>query len=701
MKTQRLLSQCLSAGSVAALVLLLTVLFTGAAQAHIVRIEVQHTQSPAFGGRSFGAVGQYEALIGVAYGETDPGNPRNKIIQDIAIAPRNSRGMVEYSMDFYILRPIRAAQGNHVIFYDVVNRGNKTAWGTYTVAAGGSNDPANTEAAAGDGFFMNHGYTVVWSGWQADVLPAKNKMTLTVPTITNSTAADSLTAILDTELMTVTPAKSLHLSSAWFTGMATASYPTVSLDNKTAALTRRVHQDDTPETVPASEWSFADCSATAFPGRPSATDICLRGGFDPNYIYDLHYTARDPKVLGLGFASTRDFVSYLRRTKEGEELMGLTAASAPVAAIMYGQSQSGRYVRTYLDLGFNTDERGDIVFEGMIPHLAAARIPLNVRWGQPSRASGQHEDHFFPAGEEPLTWVDYVNADGKKSASLLDRCQQSSQCPKIMQEFTETEYWQGRVSLDTTDSLGKVDLSVPENVRIYFLASTEHAPAAVPAKGICQQLSNPAPYRETLRALLVSLTSWILDNKPPPASRYATLKDGTLVALSGTGFPAIPNVTYPAKINGFEALDFGAAFSPRDESGIVVPAKKVTADARDHAHVVLVPKVDKDGNNLAGIRSATIQAPLGTYTGWNLRAAGFGEGDLCALNGSYIPFAAHKADREATGDPRLSLEERYGNHAGYVAAVTAATKALTHEGYLLGEDAQRLIAEAQASGVLQ
>ncbi len=340
-----------------------------------------------------------------------------------------------------------------------------------------------------------------------------------------------------------------------------------------------------------------------------------------------------------------------------------------------------------------------MVFEGMIPHLATGRIPLNVRWGQPGRATGQHEDHMSPIAEFPNAWEanEQDPVAGVATGSILDRCKESKTCPKIMQEVTGTEYWQGRMSLDTTDPLGKVDVAVPDNVRIYFLSSTEHGPAITPSKGECQQLSNPAPYRESLRAMLVAMTEWVIHDQKPPASRYPTIKDGTLVKSEDTGFPKIPGVNYTGLYNYYELLDFGNAFKPLQMSGIVAPAKKVAG--ADYA--ILVPKTDQDGNDIAGVRSTTIQAPIATYTGWNLRAAGFSENELCGLSGSYIPFAAHKTDRIASGDPRLSLEERYATHASYVSAVTAAANGLVSQGYLLPEDARRLIAEAQGSKIPQ
>lgn len=669
------------------------------AAAHVVRVVIQRVESPTFGGTSFGSVGQYEKIVGVAYGEVDPSDPHNAIIQDIALAPRNSRGMVEYSTDVYILRPLDPKKGNEVLFYDVVNRGNKLALAGYNVGGTSSNDPSDTTAAAGDGFLMNQGYTIIWTGWQGDVLPGNSRMGMHVPTLMLGWSGEVLSAMVDSELVVNKRENTLNLSSGSFTGLNTESYPAASLDTTKATLTRRMHEKDAGEPLSPSDWAFADCSVKPFPGVPSETQVCVKGGFDPNYLYDLQYEAMEPKVLGLGFAATRDFISYLRHDDDGLQLIGFKrGVSEPHAAIMYGASQSGRYVRSYLDLGFNADEKNQIVFEGMIPHLATGRIPLNVRWGQPGRATGQHVDHLYPIAELPDTWeTEQDPVEGVATGSILDHCKESKTCPKVMQEVTGTEYWQGRMSLDTTDPMGKNDLAIPANVRIYFLSSTEHGPAATPSKGICQQLSNPAPYRETLRALLTGMTEWVVHDQKPPESRYPTIKDGTLVKSEDTGFPKIPGVNYTGLYNYYQLLDFGNAFKPLLESGIVAPAKKV-AGAN---YVVLVPKTDPDGNDIAGVRSTTIQAPVATYTGWNLRAAGFAENELCGLSGSYIPFAAHKADRVASGDPRLSLEERYHSHAGYVSAVTAAANDLVSQGYLLPEDARRLISEAQASNIAQ
>jgi hypothetical protein len=336
----------------------------------------------------------------------------------------------------------------------------------------------------------------------------------------------------------------------------------------------------------------------------------------------------------------------------------------------------------------------------MNPHIATARIPLNVRFGQPGRGAPlQHEDDFYPASESPLTWGHLRDPIANRAAGLLDRCEKTHTCPKIIQTVSSTEYWQNRMSLNTTDAWGKRDLEIPGNVRIYHLAGTQHAPATIPSRGVCQQLNNPNPQFETRRALLVALERWILQETLPPASRYPSIKLGTLVPPDPASFtwPKVPGLAYAGLLSKGRLFDYGSAFNAQDESGILrePPAQQ----AREYT--VLVPKVDSDGNEVDGVRSTTLQAPTATYTAWNLRREGFAGGELCGLDGSFIPFARTKAERESAHDGRLSLEERYHDHAGYVAAVARAADQLKADGFLLPEDATRLVHDAESGAVLR
>jgi hypothetical protein len=663
------------------------------AKSRVVRLQITR-RDPFAGGIPFGTTGPYEKLVGTAYLELDPADPHNTIIQDITLAPRNAQGMVEYATDVYVLKPLDMRRGNGVVLYDVLNRGNKPALG-FNAGVPSGNDPDG----AGDGFLQRKGYTIVWSGWQADVLPGGDRLTMRVP-VARHPDGSTITGTVRAEFIVNAATNTLNLSSGSFTGLTHSSYETASVDNAAATLTRRRREADPRTPVSNGDWAFADCTSTPFPGTASTSRICLRSGFQPDFIYELLYTAKNPLVLGLGFSATRDVVSFFRNALADDQGTSNPLAGNVQATVMYGASQSGRFMRTFLDLGFNQDSTGRTVFDGMMPHIATGRIPLNVRFGQPGRAYGQHEDHLYPGFESPLTWGPVSDPLARRTAFLLARCRQQGSCPKIMQTVTDTEYWQGRMSLNTADALGQRDIPIPGNVRIYFFSSTQHAPAAAPARGICQQLSNPNPSRETARALLVALERWVRSGAEPPANRYPTLREGTLVRPNqgSVGWPNIPGVKYTGSPNGFTLLSFGPQFSYRNDSGIV---REPPAAVSGRDYVVLVPKVDGDGNEIAGVRSTMIQAPLGTHSGWNLRRAGFSEDELCGLTGSYIPFAKSTAERMAKGDPRPSLEERYGTHDRYVEAVRAAAGRLVTQGFLLPEDAARLIREARDGSVLR
>src|ERR1044071_3460813 len=394
MKTQAGMARLARAGiAVAALVL------GGAAPAHarITRIEITRVESPTFGGASFGNVGTYDKLVGRAFGEVDPRDAQNAGIQDVQLAPRNARGWVEYSMDVYILTPHDPARGNATIFYDAVNRGNKVALGLFNVGAVGGNEPTS----AGDGFLQSEGYTVVWRGWQADVAAGNGRLTLSVPVAHRRDGGEITGRVRGEDILTAATSPQ-NLSSGSFTGLTHTSYETASLDTRDAVLTMRVKETDARVAIPATDWAFADCTTTPFPGVPSATQICLRNGFDTNHIYELLYTAKNPTVLGLGFAATRDLIAFLRRAQRDDAGTANPLGGRIRTALAHGTSQAGRFLRTFVLLGFNRDERGEVVFDGMNPHLASQLLPLNVRFGQPGRAYGQHEDHLNPTAQPPL-----------------------------------------------------------------------------------------------------------------------------------------------------------------------------------------------------------------------------------------------------------------------------------------------------------
>jgi len=665
----------------------------------VTRITIERVESPTFEGRSFGDVGQYKKIVGRLRGEIEPSDPRNRVITDLDKAPRNARGRVEYFADFYLLTPVDPEEGNHAIFAEVVNRGNKLMIG-FLNRGPFSNDPT-TAAEAGDGFLFEQGYTLLWVGWQGDLNPAPGRIRLEAPLATEK--GEPITAVVRSEFLTTAVERTLPLSSGAFTGTTHQSYPVVSLDTSRATLTRRLKESDARERIAKDQWQFASCPPGS-PPTPSPTDICYPSGFQPGWLYELIYTARNPRVLGVGLAALRDAAIFFRSARADD-----AGTPNPLAddegeldvrhAVLFGISQSGRLVRTFQQLGFNSDIRGQNVFEAIWPHIAPGRNPLNTRFGQPGRAYGQHEEHLYPAYEFPFSYATATDPLTGLTGSLLDRCRAARNCPKVFHTISSLEYWQGKQSLDQTDPLGMQDLPDLDNVRMYLIASTQHGPAATPSQGICQQLSNPAPQAETLRALLLDLREWLEEGKRPPASQVPRIADGTLAASDqkSTGFPRIPGVTYSGLVNSAQALDFGPGFDSFDERGVIsTEPPRVVGQYR-----VLVPQTDADGNDVAGIRSTTVRAPVATYTGWNLRRKGFADGELCGLAGSYLPLARTPAERIARGDPRPSLVERYADHEGYVEAVREAAEELVGQRFLLPADARRLVDEAAASNVLR
>ncbi len=653
---------------------------------------IHYTSSSPFGATAFGSAGVYEQLDGTVSGEIDPYDPSNQIIQDIERAPRNQRGHVEYGMTFSVLKPVDLGKSNHTLLYDVVNRGNKLIPAFLNVGASAANP-------AGDGFLEKQGFILVWSGWQADALPATGRQTMTLVPVARHKDGSSITGEVRQEY---TPSAAVPFEP--LAGNAnTVPIETATLDNSTATLTRRVHQGDPKELIPRTQWAFADCNAkNVFPGTPSTSRVCLQGGFDTNHIYELVYTGKDPKVMGIGFAATRDLVAFLRvSTREDDD----DEVSSPVnplsgavrSTIGFGISQSGRFLRTFLDLGFNRDEKGNRVFDGLDPEIASFRISLNIRFAQPTRLAGtQHTEKQFPGQESPTTWGASHDRFSHVDGGLFDRCRRSHTCPKVFNTVSSTEYWQAGMSATTVDADGDEDLKIPENVRIYHWAGTQHGgsqPAvAASQNSTCEQFSNLNSYTYNFRALLVRLRDWVVDGKKPPRSRYPTLKRGTLVSADQIKFPKIPGVTFEGIFNSRQVLDRGPSFSDRTDSGVMEepPATRFT-------YRELLPIVNGDGNELDGVRSTQLRVPLGTYSGWNTRKPDFAHPDLCDLTGQYIPFAVHKADRQ--GDPRLSVEQRYGSKAGYMQQVKEAVEEQVEEGLLLPGDAATIISQEQARNI--
>jgi alpha/beta hydrolase family protein len=655
-------------------------LFTADASARITEIRLVEQELFA-GGATFGSAGPYVRLRGTAWGELDPKSPQNAVIADIDKAPLNARGMVAYETDFFILRPIDPARGNGVLLYEVNNRGLKflLPWLDEAKTTTGSfiNDP-KAAGDAGLGFTLGRGYAIVWSGWDPAPAPVAGSLATRVPVALESGKPMVRRIRQELQIGTRGPAD---------VAVARLAYPAASTDKARARLTVRAREADARSDVPPEGWEFADAQSIRLLPQGSK--------FAPIRIYELWYEATEPKIVGIGYAATRDLVSFLRNERDDGagnlNPMNATAEDARPAvrhAIAFGISQSGRYLRHYLDLGMNRDERGKRVFDGVLAHIAGAgKVFANHTFAMPGRTATQHEDRYYPENWFPFSAAAASDPFSGKTAALFKG---DGSDPLWMETNTSTEYWQKGASLVHIDPAARQDLALPSSARVYLIAGTQHGGRAnlTPAPGACANARNPHNPVPALRALIVALEEWVTRGTAPPASRVPSIAQGTAIAARDVRLPAVNGFTHAPGDN-----PIGAPVDWIDPPGS--GEKVYLAASGPQVYVTRVAAVDADGNETAGIRLPDIAVPLATYTGWNVYKALPSE--LCDRDGSYIPFARTKAERQVAGDPRPSLEERYASRADYVAKVKAAAEALVAERLLLPADAERYVKAAEAS----
>jgi hypothetical protein len=688
--------------------------FAPPSYAGVTQINITCVQSPTFGGASFGSVGQYELIQGTFTGEVDPLNPQNAVIVDIQHAPRNAKGMVTYSADFQIFRPINLSQGNHRVIYDLPNRGGATALSTYN--NGTSNDRSwctsglPAKFTVGDGFLMNEGFTVVDTAWDITVTPSGSSsassfgVSFPVATHRDSTAITGpATEEFVIDFTATAATEPLHYAAA-------------SADQSKATLTVRENYGDTPIVIPSSGWAYTDSTLTAV----KLTSGLLFGGpgtYSPTALYEFTYIAENPLVAGLGFASLRDFATFLRAAKTDKSGVANPLAGDVQAIYTTCVSQPCRTTHDFVLLGFNQRElpfdrrrgawsddsfsRGPskLVFDGMINWIGGGDgIYMNYRFAQPTRTSRQHIARWDPEFQFPWANQPLFDPVTGQYGGRLDACSRTDTCPKIFELNSENEYYSKGGSMLTTDTEGHdLDLYAAANVRYYQLASVPHG--AGTAAGICREPQNPLNASTTLRALTIDMDEWVTYGTQPPSNRVPTRAGGTLVPSlpqSGMGFPQIPGVFYNGIMHTGDLFDFG----PRFHEGILDVQPPVLLGT---PYRVFVPKTDADGNDIAGIRLPEISVPVATYTGYAYRAPVAGDPvpmvDGCDASGQRIPFLEPHAAGAAAAPPRLSIQERYPDHTTYVNLVTAAAQQLQAKRLMLDMDVQAYIAAAQAASV--
>lgn len=619
-----------------------------------VQIEIA-SRTPVFGGESFGEYGPYEKIAGVARMRIDPGDPQNRGIVDLALAPRDAQGLVNYDVDVVILRPIDARKGRRILLYDVVNRGIKTV-GMLNGGGIGLADPLDR----GDGLLMRQGVTMVWSGWQGDIA-APGLVKARFPLLTGKDG----------------PIKGRTSTEVIFDraegNIMKLPYPASLADPNPAHLTVRALTGSPARTIPPSDWHFLDATTV---------EITRPADMDAGAIYRFEYTAEQPRVMGLGFAATRDLVSFLRQgsAEDGNPLADFgdrpcekraigtcpnAGGGAFSTAIAFGVSQSGRYLRDFLWQGFNRGLDRNKVFDGVMAVIPGARRTFtNYRFGEPGRFSRQHEDHHVPGFDFPYAYATLRDPVTGKVDGILRSCSATLTCPQLFHIDTSAEFWQAGSSLVGTGGTAR-DVAFPANVRAYMIAGGAHAPGmTLPS---CRYPTNPMTYPPYLRSLFLAMVDWTLDRQAPPPSRWPSLAKRELVQVAALRGPKVPS----------QGLVWAKVLNQP-----IPPAGKP-------AWPIFVPKIDSDGNDVAGIRPPQVAAPAGTLLGWNLRKAGYGEGDLCLLAGSYLPFAADAETRG--GDTRLSLAERY-SAGGRTAQLRAAADELVRHRFLLEADAAAIVA---------
>jgi hypothetical protein len=631
------------------------------------------TRRPFAAGTTFGDVGPYQQLDGTVHFAVDPTHSRNAGITDLNLAPRDVQGLVHCSADFRLLRPVAPQLGNQRLLLDIVNRGNPTVLTNFNSAVG--------RMEPGNGFLMRQGYTMVWVGWQEDVPATPGLVRINV-----QEAVDAGGQPLAGKIA-VTFQPDARVQMQLLSDRLHRPHPAQDLHDPEAVLTVQDHEDAPPQTIPRQQWSFARLEGDLV--VPDATHVFLASGFLPGKVYRVVYTTIGAPVIGLGLLATRDMVSFLRygSAQEGNPCAGHTQY-----AYSFGRSQSGRFLRHFLYLGLNEDEQERTVFDGLMPLVAGGgRGEFNQRFGQPSNSNKYSVKNLFPFHDTTQTEPETGHTDG-----LLARLAASGKLPKVFFINTSAEYWNGHAALIHTDLDGKHDLAPSEAVRVYHLTGTQHTPgnllltdtgAADDSRG--QQKPNSVDYRPLLRAALVNLDHWVSAGQVPPPSLHPRLDDGTAVPPPQTAgtFQAIPGVEFPAHLRSIARLDFGSGV---DEGMTTLLPPKV-----GKPYVNLVSAVDADGNELAGIRLPDVSVPLATYTGWNLRHPDIGgPGQTLSLLGSTIPFPVTQAEREASGDPRRSIEERYASKEDYLRGVREAAEALVQQGYLLAEDLPTVTAQA-------
>ncbi len=642
----------------------------------------QTRRFPYADGTSFGtdarSAGAYEQIDGVLTFAVDPATDANKRIVDLKLAPRDENGRVRFKADLSVVRPVNPELGSGTLLVELPNRGRRRIVDTFNMTGA----DASASPPPGDGFLFNRSFTIASIGWQWDVYRDDILMGLEPPMADISDEPDPGQTVV--EIRPNQPASTWLLADRIHRPM-----PAADLEDPNAVLYVRDYEDGPTETVPRDRWRFAQKTSDGI--TPSNEHIYLEGGFEPGRYYQVVYSTIHAPVAGAGLIAFRDVATFLRHDSDSL-LPGMGKIDHVIG---YGVSQTGRMIRHFMHLGLNVDEQGRKAYDGLLPHVAGARMgSFNHRYAQPSNQSYPNWGHMFPFADGELDDPLSGRRDG-----LLSRLHALDAVPKIFYTNSSAEFWRGDSSLMTTDPLGKTDVRLDSNARSYHFAGTQHGPGGIPqttegapegAKGA--HAFNVVDYSPLLRAALVNLVDWVTSDKEPPPSSHPKIADGSAVKQSKVidTFRRLPGqaVPDPAKLWVIRAIDLG----PRAEEGV-----GVYPPVEGDAYKCLVSAVDEDGNEIAGVRLPDVSVPVATHSGWNTRAPETGAPEQqIPMQGFSRWFPVTQEQRDANGDLRRSVEERYASRDEYERLVRDAAEKLVSDGYALAEDLELVISNATA-----
>jgi len=631
-------------------------------------------RAPFAPGVRFGDVGAYEKIRGIAYFSLDPGSSANARLVDLKHAPRDSHGRVTFQSEFVLLRPIKAHDST--LLYDVNNRGSIAILGQINGQSPANNDPS-TAADAGDGFLMRHGFTLLFSAWTWDVAPAGPgaRPLVLSPPIAKADDGSTITGTVANEFSVESPTR-----TATYAGIRGLTYEPATANDPAAILSARARPDDVRQPIAREQWHFMPPEHPGGPGR-----IEMDAGFRPGTLYEIQYAAQNPYVGSVGLAGIRDLLAWFR----DHPFAGM---APPHRTMIFGISQSARVIGRMLYDGLDVDETGKLAFSGAFMQVpgAGGSAGFNSRFVQPTRHPSMLEEHDYPSDVFPFTTAPTRDPVSGIVASRLDRARDSSgHTPKLIVANTSAEYWNREASLVTTTPDGASDVPPARDVRVYVFMGAQHYVGRSKTRAPYTSCPSTTDHYLPVRALILALDSWMKKGTPPPESSYPQIGDATLVTVASyrDAFPSGIGIAPPDQNLAEPRLDFGALFGSEGIALNVPPGHGARYESR-------VPAPDPDGNDRGGVRLVELQVPLGTHTGWNLRAPETGFPWATArFDGSFVPFARTEAERLAAGDPRPSLAARYPTRDDYVAKVRAAALRQITAGFLLEEDRERAIEE--------